>query len=139
MPYPDHQDTGLAVLNVMAGLGVSPQTVADAHTGTTNDVRSPSAQKEAENSQTDKPEGPGMTEAEREKAARIIQVCASSYWIPLSMKCGVKPVLRSYQRNYRGYKTRRELKGFGLDASTRWLEVRATSFPLFCQIWGFAE
>ncbi|KAL1879498.1 hypothetical protein Plec18167_003955 [Paecilomyces lecythidis] len=83
----------------MAGLGVSPQTVADEHTGTTNDVRSPPAQNEAENSQTDKPEGPGMTEAEREKAARIIQ------------------------RNYRGYKTRRELKGFGLDASTRWLEA----------------
>ncbi|GAD94152.1 IQ calmodulin-binding motif protein [Paecilomyces variotii No. 5] len=100
MPYPDQQDqqdTGVAVLNVMAGLGVSPQTVADEHT--TNDVRSSPSRNEAENIQTDKPERPGMTDAEREKAARIIQ------------------------RNYRGYKTRRELKGFGLDASTRWLEA----------------
>ncbi|OJD32906.1 iq calmodulin-binding motif protein [Diplodia corticola] len=30
------------------------------------------------------------------------------------------------QRNYRGYKQRRELAGMGLDASTRWVEVRET-------------
>lgn len=28
------------------------------------------------------------------------------------------------QRTYRGYRTRRQLDGFGLDASTRWVEVR---------------
>jgi len=28
------------------------------------------------------------------------------------------------QRNYRGYKTRRQLNGMGLDASMRWAEVR---------------
>jgi len=27
------------------------------------------------------------------------------------------------QRNYRGYRTRRQIKGFGLDASSRWEEV----------------
>lgn len=27
------------------------------------------------------------------------------------------------QRNYRGYRQRREMQGFGLDPSTRWLEV----------------
>lgn len=30
------------------------------------------------------------------------------------------------QRNYRGYRSRRELAGMGLDASTRWVEVRET-------------
>lgn len=30
------------------------------------------------------------------------------------------------QRNYRGYKQRRELAGMGLDASTRWVEVCET-------------
>ena len=28
------------------------------------------------------------------------------------------------QRNYRGYRARRQLKGIGLDSSTRWIEVR---------------
>lgn len=28
------------------------------------------------------------------------------------------------QRNYRGYRERRQLEGMGLDASTRWSEVR---------------
>lgn len=28
------------------------------------------------------------------------------------------------QRNYRGYRERRQLQGLGLDPSTRWLEVR---------------
>ena len=27
------------------------------------------------------------------------------------------------QRNYRGYRTRRQLKGIGMDSSTRWIEV----------------
>lgn len=27
------------------------------------------------------------------------------------------------QKNYRGYRERRQLKGFGLDPSTRWIEV----------------
>ena len=27
------------------------------------------------------------------------------------------------QRNYRGYRARRELQGYGLDPSTRWVEV----------------
>ena len=27
------------------------------------------------------------------------------------------------QKNYRGYKVRRELEGYGLDPSTRWTEV----------------
>jgi hypothetical protein len=27
------------------------------------------------------------------------------------------------QRNYRGYRERRQLKGFGLDATARWHEV----------------
>lgn len=27
------------------------------------------------------------------------------------------------QRNYRGYRERRQLQGMGLDASTRWAEV----------------
>lgn len=42
---------------------------------------------------------PGLSEEEREKAAQLIQ------------------------RTYRGHRTRRELDGFGLDASTRWYEV----------------
>ncbi|KAF2459730.1 hypothetical protein BDY21DRAFT_336334 [Lineolata rhizophorae] len=34
------------------------------------------------------------------------------------------------QRNYRGYRERRQMQGLGLDASTRWLEVclRTRSF-----------
>jgi hypothetical protein len=28
------------------------------------------------------------------------------------------------QRNYRGYRTRRQLNGMGLDASSRWAEVK---------------
>ena len=28
------------------------------------------------------------------------------------------------QRNYRGYRERRQLQGMGLDASARWAEVR---------------
>lgn len=30
---------------------------------------------------------------------------------------------RLIQRNYRGYRTRRQLKGLGLDAETRWTDV----------------
>lgn len=30
---------------------------------------------------------------------------------------------RKIQRNYRGYRERRQLKGYGLDASARWAEV----------------
>jgi hypothetical protein len=30
------------------------------------------------------------------------------------------------QRNYRGYRERRQLQGIGLDASARWAEVRHT-------------
>ncbi|KAK8164316.1 hypothetical protein IWX90DRAFT_359935, partial [Phyllosticta citrichinensis] len=31
------------------------------------------------------------------------------------------------QRNYRGYRERRQLQGLRLDASTRWIEVRHDS------------
>lgn len=31
------------------------------------------------------------------------------------------------QRNYRGYRERRQLQGIGLDASARWAEVQAPS------------
>jgi len=41
----------------------------------------------------------GMNDEERAKAASLIQ------------------------RNYRGYRTRRQLQGFGLDASSRWVEA----------------
>jgi hypothetical protein len=30
---------------------------------------------------------------------------------------------RLIQKNYRGYRTRRAMKGYGLDPSTRWVEV----------------
>ena len=30
---------------------------------------------------------------------------------------------RLIQKNYRGYRTRRALKGYGLDPDTRWIEV----------------
>jgi hypothetical protein len=33
------------------------------------------------------------------------------------------------QRNYRGYRERRQLQGIGLDASARWAEVHHLSFP----------
>lgn len=33
------------------------------------------------------------------------------------------------QRNYRGYRERRQLNGIGLDASARWAEVHCTNFP----------
>ncbi|KAJ9193603.1 hypothetical protein DTO021D3_6860 [Paecilomyces variotii] len=97
MPSSDQQDTAVSMLDVMAGLGASPNTIADEHTA--NDVSHPPKENEAMNKQTDQLEKLGMTEKEREEAAIIIQ------------------------RNYRGYKTRRELKGLGLDASTRWLEA----------------
>ena len=32
------------------------------------------------------------------------------------------------QRNYRGYRERRQLQGIGLDASARWAEVRLQIF-----------
>ncbi|KAF1932454.1 uncharacterized protein M421DRAFT_417170 [Didymella exigua CBS 183.55] len=32
------------------------------------------------------------------------------------------------QRNYRGYRERRQLQGIGLDASARWAEVRLQTF-----------
>ncbi|KAF2201779.1 hypothetical protein GQ43DRAFT_350841, partial [Delitschia confertaspora ATCC 74209] len=34
-----------------------------------------------------------------------------------------KEAAQLIQRNYRGYRTRRQLAGMGLDASTRWAEV----------------
>lgn len=34
------------------------------------------------------------------------------------------------QRHYRGHQTRRELKGYALDPSTRWLEVCSTTTSL---------
>lgn len=37
------------------------------------------------------------------------------------------------QRNYRGYRDRRALKGRGLDPSTRWMEVCATILPVGLQ------
>lgn len=43
------------------------------------------------------------------------------------------------QRNYRGYKQRRELAGMGLDASTRWVEVRDKTFFLSRPVAGAAE
>ncbi len=46
---------------------------------------------------------PGLSDEESKKAAELIQ------------------------RTYRGHRQRRELKGFGLDASTRWDEVRQQS------------
>jgi hypothetical protein len=33
------------------------------------------------------------------------------------------------QRNYRGYRERRQLEGMGLDASSRWVEVCVYYFP----------
>lgn len=33
------------------------------------------------------------------------------------------------QRNYRGYRERRQLNGIGLDASARWAEVHSPNFP----------
>lgn len=36
---------------------------------------------------------------------------------------------RTLQRTYRGYKSRRELRGFSLDPSTRWTEVDAALSP----------
>jgi hypothetical protein len=35
-----------------------------------------------------------------------------------------KDAAQMIQRNYRGYRERRQLKGIGLDASARWAEVR---------------
>jgi hypothetical protein len=34
------------------------------------------------------------------------------------------------QRNYRGYRTRRQLNGMGLDAESRWDEVRHSILPV---------
>jgi hypothetical protein len=36
---------------------------------------------------------------------------------------------RMIQRNYRGYRERRQMRGMGLDASSRWAEVCLESFP----------
>lgn len=35
-----------------------------------------------------------------------------------------KQAAQMIQRNYRGYRERRQLQGMGLDASARWAEVR---------------
>ena len=35
---------------------------------------------------------------------------------------------RMIQRNYRGYRERRQLKGIGLDASARWAEVHSQKY-----------
>lgn len=34
------------------------------------------------------------------------------------------------QKNYRGYRERRQLQGMGLDATSRWSEVHALDFAL---------
>ena len=34
------------------------------------------------------------------------------------------------QKNYRGYRERRQLQGMGLDATSRWSEVHALDFTL---------
>ena len=39
------------------------------------------------------------------------------------------------QRNYRGYRERRQLKGVGLDASTRWSEVS----NILCLRYAYSE
>lgn len=36
---------------------------------------------------------------------------------------GEEEAAQMIQRNYRGYRERRQLKGIGLDASARWAEV----------------
>lgn len=135
MPSSDQQDTAVSMLDVMAGLGASPNAIADEHTA--NDVSHPPKENQAMNKQTDQLEKLGMTEKEREKAAIIIQV-RLLYCIHVFMKRWKRTRTKSRQRNYRGYKTRRELKGLGLDASTRWLEVRTTYFPLLRWCLSFA-
>ena len=39
-----------------------------------------------------------------------------------------KQAAQMIQRNYRGYRERRQLQGIGLDASARWAEVRLLKF-----------
>jgi len=44
-----------------------------------------------------------------------------------------KQAAEMIQRNYRGYRERRQLQGMGLDASTRWAEVGVSRIlPLKC-------
>jgi hypothetical protein len=38
------------------------------------------------------------------------------------------------QRNYRGYRERRQLKGIGLDASARWAEVCDAKIQLIVKV-----
>jgi regulator of protease activity HflC (stomatin/prohibitin superfamily) len=63
---------------------------------------------------------------EEEAAAQIIQVGDSQH--PNLSASDAEPD----QRNYRGYRDRRELRGLGLSASTRWVDVcclRKTTRP----------
>jgi hypothetical protein len=43
-----------------------------------------------------------------------------------------KQAAQVIQRNYRGYRERRQLQGMGLDASARWAEVRIPFKCTFC-------
>jgi hypothetical protein len=54
---------------------------------------------------------------EQEAAAQIIQVGDDQH--PNSSTSDAEPD----QRNYRGYRERREMRGLGLSASTRWFDV----------------
>lgn len=60
---------------------------------------------------------------QQEAAAGIIQVCDDQHTkLPRS-------VAESDQRNYRGYRERREMRGLGLSASTRWFDVCCSFSP----------
>jgi hypothetical protein len=60
---------------------------------------------------------PNHPPSEQEAAAQIIQVGDSQH--PNLSASDAEPD----QRNYRGYRDRRELRGLGLSASTRWVDV----------------
>lgn len=66
-------------------------------------------------------EGPSLSKEEAAKASKVAQGNSNSNSSsPDDREIAAASLI---QRNYRGYKTRRELQGMGLDAGARWDEA----------------
>lgn len=52
-----------------------------------------------------------------------LQTPTEEFAAPMEQHYDQKQAAELIQRNYRGYRSRRQLRGMGLDSSTRWAEV----------------
>lgn len=98
--------------------------MASAHTAidqTASGAKEPAADKDAPRLDVPAADAVSVRGADtsaRKDAATLIQVRATRF---IGNSDGANRL--SVQKNYRGYRARRQLKGIGMDASTRWDEV----------------